>query len=271
MSPWRIDPGVARDLAAAIGWGPDDGPVALTRAIGAEVPAGSTAKLRAIAAGEVPPGADPEAVARRILADRGAGRPELAWSCWPLTTVMAALLATLPEIPCAVVAIRRIDGTAPPVDVHSLVAVDGLLCDPYFASVVAGPGADEVERTVSGVWNRRTDEPDGRWLLEIGNGRWGRGDGLVYRDLAPALDRGDVAAFCTISITHSGAPPRPMAVVWRDHDVVDAITHGDGTTATRTWRWDPDDIWAGVLDQAEHPDWDAATADFAARTGIPVL
>jgi len=270
VSTWRIDPGVARDLAELVGWSGADGPVALTRALGAALPSGSTAKLTAIAAGEVPPGADPEAVARRILADRAGGRPEVAWACWPMTTVMAALLETLAGTPLAVVAIRRIDRTAPPVDFHSVVAVDGLLCDPYFASVAAGPGSAEVERVVGGVWCRREDQDDGRWLLEIGNGRWGAGDTLLYRSVG-ALDRGDVEAFCRISVVFSGAPPRPMALVWREVDNVEVITHHDGTTATRTWRWDPDDVWQGRLDQAEHPDWPAATADFAARTGIPLL
>jgi hypothetical protein len=267
---WRIDPGVARALADVVGWDAGAGPVALTRALGAAVPSGSTAKLRAVAADEVPPGADPEAVARRILADRETGRPELAWACWPMSTMMAALLATLADAAPAVAAIRRIDATAPPVDLHSLVAVDGLLCDPYFASVVAGPGAEERERWVGGVWSRREDEPDGRWTLEVGNGRWSEGNTLVYRDLGPALDRGDVEAFCRISARFSGAPPRPMGFVWRAADLVDAVMHHDGTTSTRTWTWDPACPWDGTLDQADHPDWPAAAEDFTRRTGIPL-
>lgn len=266
---WRIDPGVARDLAAVVGWSPGDGPVALTRAFGARLPGGSTAKRAAVAAGEVPPGADPEAVARRILADRAAGRPEASWACWPMSTLMAALVETLADGRAAVAAVRRIDATAPPVDVHSLVVVDGLLCDPYFASVVAGPGADEVERTVGGVWCRRTDEPDGRWTIEVGNGRWDRT--LDYRLLAPVLDRDDVAALCAVSVTFTGAPPAAYGFVWRQDDLVEALTHTDGTTATRAWTWDPADPTRGELDQVEHPDWAAATADFAGRTGIPLL
>ena len=234
------------------------------------MPTGSTAKLAAGAAGETPPGADPEAVARRIVDDRTAGRPEVAWSCWGVSTVMAALVETLAERPATVAAIRATEADWVPVDVHSLVVVDGLLCDPYFASVVAGPGSDEVERTVGGVWSSRTDEPDGRWAFVAGNGRWSRT--LGYRVLAPVLDRDDVATFCTISITHSGAPPHPFGLVWRAEDLVEALTHHDGTgAATRTWTWDPADIWTGTIDQAEHPDWRAATEDFAARTGIPLL
>ena len=137
------------------------------------------------------------------------------------------------------------------------MVVDGLLCDPYFASVVAGPAAEERERIVGVSWSRRTDEPDGRWTLEVGNGRFGRT--LLYRVLAPVVDPDDVAALCAISVTHTGAPPRPLAFVYRRPKRVEAFTHGDGTTATRTWTWNgPDDIWAGDLDQAEHPDWAAA-------------
>ncbi len=266
---WRIDPAVAGDLAALVGWAPGDGPIALTRALAAHVPSGSTAKRAAVAAGEVPPGADPEAVARRILADRAAGRPEPAWACWPMTTLLAALLETVAGTRANVVGIRRIDDTAPPVDVHSLVLVDGLLCDPYFASVVAGPGADEVERTVGGVWCRRTDEPDGRWTMAVANGRWSRT--LEYRVLAPTLDRGDVAALCAVSATHSGAPPLSYAFLWRDDDLVEALTHTDGTTAVRTWRWDPHDHTRGDLHEEAHADWAGATDDFAARTGIRLL
>ena len=270
MSPWRIDPGVAGALADLVGWEAGDGPVALTSALGARVPTGSTAKLAAVAAGETPPGADPEAIARQVVADRAAGRPELTWSCWGVSTLMAALVETLAGRPAAVAAIRRIDDTAPPVDVHSLVVVDGLLCDPYFSSVVAGPGSEEVERTHVGVWCRRTDEPDGRWSLEVGNGRWGRH--LEYRLLAPVVDRDDVAAFCVISATHTGAPTRPFARVWRDASGVEAFTHEAGGAAVRTWTWaGRDAIWEGTIDQAEHPDWAAATADFAVRTGIALL
>jgi hypothetical protein len=266
---WRIDPGVARDLADLVGWDPDAGAAALTSALGARLPTGSTAKLAAIAVGEVPPGADPEAIARRVVEDRTGGRPEVSWSCWGASTLMAALLETLADRPAAVAAIRRIDDDSPPVDIHSLVVADGLLCDPYFASVVAGPGHDEVERTHGGAYSRRTDEADGRWSFQVGNGRWGRT--LDYRVLGPVVDRGDVAAFCAVSVTHSGAPSRPLAMLKRATDAIEAFTHGEGGAAVRTWTWtDADHIWEGTTDQAEHPDWRTAAEDFAARTGIPL-
>lgn len=266
---WRIDVGVARDVADLIGWSPADDAVRLTRALLAAVPAGSTAKIAAVAAGELPPGADPEAVARRILVDRAAGRPEPAWACWPMSTLMAALVTTLTDRTAQVVGIRSISPTAAPVDVHSLVAVDGLLCDPYFASAVAGPGAEETERLVDGVWSRRTDEADGRWTLEVGNGRWGTH--LTYRVLMPVMDRGDVTMWSRVAVDHSGAPPWNLGFVWDDERCVEASTLSDGATRIRTWRWASGAVWEGTLDEVELADWPEAAAAFAERTGIPLL
>ncbi|QYG95085.1 hypothetical protein HC251_23400 [Iamia sp. SCSIO 61187] len=268
MSAWRIDAGVARDLAALVGWEPDAGSVALVEGLAATVPSGSTAKLEAVAAGRTPPGADPEATARRVLADRAAGRPEVSWSCWAMSTLMAALVETLGGGPAAVAAIRRVDAASPPVDVHSLVVVDGLLCDPYFSSVVPAAGP-EVERVHHGVWARRTDEPDGRWRCAVRNGRWPIA--LEYRLLGVPVDRGDVAAFCAISTTHTGAPGRPYARVWRSAAGIEAFVHEAGGAAVRAWRWaPPGGGGAGTTAQDEHPDWAGAAAGFAARTGIPL-
>lgn len=266
--PWTIDAGVARDVADLIGWSPEDDAVRLTRAIVATIPAGSTAKIAAVAAGELPPGADPEAVARRILADRTAGRPEVTWACWPMSTLMAALVVTLTDRAAQVVGIRSISPTAAPVDVHSLVAVDGMLCDPYFASAVAGPGDEDTERLVDGVWSRRTDEGDGRWTLEVGNGRWGTH--LTYRVLMPVMDPDDVAMWSRVAVDHSGAPPWGLAFVWDDERCVEAMARPDETARIRTWRWAPGRVWEGDLDEVELSDWPEAAAAFAERTGIPL-
>lgn len=270
-SPWPIDPGAARDLAEVIGWDPGTGPSSLLGALADHIPAGTTAKLEAVAHGELPPGADPEAVARRILDDRTRGRPTPAWSCWALSTVMAALLAA-GEIPCDVVALRRIDGRSPLVDVHSLVLVGGpepMACDPYFASVLPGPGERDREGLHRGVWARRTDEPAGRWTYEVGRRRWS--SPLCYRTLAPVLDRGDVAALCAVSVTHTGVPPGPCASLWRADVATDAFVHRDGGAAVREWRGEGPDAMEGVTQVTEHADWDAAAADLGDRTGIAIL
>jgi len=271
--PWRVDAGLARELAELVGWDPGDGPGALVAALAARVPAGTTAKLAAVAAGQVPPGADPEAIARQIVTDRVEGRPTPAWSCWALCTVLAALVDTMGGGGARVVALRRIDGRAPEVDLHSVVLVPHagatLLCDPYFAAVVGGPGTPQRERAHLGVWAQRTDEADGRWTYEVGHGRWRHR--LRYRVLGPALDRGDVRACCAISVVHSGVPPTPFAGLWRDDLAVDAHTHSGGGCAVREWRRaGPDAVWEGEVTLTEHPDWAAATADLATRTGIAV-
>jgi hypothetical protein len=262
---WEMDVGLARALGEVIGWTPGDGPAALVSALAASVPAGTTAKLEAVAAGRVPPGAEPAAVARRIVDDRLAGRPSPAWSCWPLTTVAAALVETAGLGPAPVAALRRIDDRAPAVDLHSVLLVGDVLCDPYFAAVVRGWG--EAEHV--GVWARRAEEGDGRWTYEAGNGRWSAP--LRYRVLAPACDPDDVHALCAVSAAFSGAPPTPFAALWRPEVAVDAHTHATGGCAVREWRRaGPDAVWEGEATLTEHADWAAAAADMAERTGVPV-
>lgn len=272
-SPWRIDRGVTRDLAALIGWDTGTGPVALLGALADHVPAGTTAKMAAVAAAEVPPGADPEAIGRQVLGDRAAGDPTPAWSCWALSTVMAALLEAAGR-PAAVAALRRIDPAAPLVDLHSLVLTDGdegpLACDPYFAAALPGPGAADTEGVHRGVWAERTDEPGGRWTYEVGRGRWS--SRLRYRSLAPIVDRGDVAALCAVSVTHTGVPPGPFASVWRAEVATDAFVHRTGGAAVREWRRSgPDAIGEGEASVTEHPSWSQAATDMGRRIGFPLL
>lgn len=265
---------MARALAAMIGWDPGSGPVALAGAMADHVPAGTTAKIAAMAAGEVPPGADPEGIARRILDDRESGAPTPAWSCWALSTLMAALLGH-GGLPAVVVALRRIDDDAPVVDVHSLVLTvtdDGPVgIDPYFAAVVPGPGRAERSLVHRGVWAERTDEPSaGRWTYEVGRGRMAIR--LRYRTLAPVVDVGDVTAFCAVSVTHTGVPPGPCASLWRDEVATDAFVHHTGGAAVREWRRvGTAAVWDGEATLTEHPDWAAAAADMGARTGVALL
>ncbi len=273
-SPWRIDPGLARDLSGLIGTPADAGPLALLGAMADQVPAGTTAKLDALAAGEPPPGADPDAIARRILDDRYRGAPTPAWSCWALSTLLAALLDAGGH-PASVIALRRIDDRAPAVDVHSVVLTDTVeeggrvLLDPYFAAALPGPGSAEGEGVHRGVRARRIDEPDGRWTY--GMDRRGRSGLLDYRSLAADLDRGDVAAFCAISVTHTGVPPGPCASLWRAEVATDAYVHGAGGAAVREWRPGPvDPVEDGHAALTEHPGWAEAAADMGRRVGFPL-
>ena len=268
--PWRIDPGPARDLADLVGWDPTGGGRELLGALADQVPAGTTAKLEAVAAGAVPPGADPGAVAARILGDRGAARPSPSWSCWALSTVMAALL-DLGGRPAEVAALRRVDDRAPAVDLHSVVLTvddDGpVVCDPYFATAMPGPGEEGREGVHRGARAVRGDEADGRWTYEVLRGWWT--GPLRYRVLAPTCDRGDVAALCAVSVTHTGVPPGPCASFWRSPVAVDAFVHRDGGAAVREWRRDGAQ-GAGEAVLTEHPDWPAAAADLGRRVGVAV-
>ena len=159
--PWRIDRGVASDLAAVLGWVPAEGAAALALRLPERVPAGSTAKLAAVARGEVPPGSDADHLARVVLeaqlawVDRpDGGAPSPSWSCWVFTTLMAALADWADLGPVSVAGMRRVDERAPVVDFHAAVVVgDGaapLVCDPYFGTAVelpAEPGPTAVNRT----------------------------------------------------------------------------------------------------------------------------
>ncbi len=272
-SPWRIDPGLGRDLAGLIGWPLGSGPVALLGAMADRVPAGTTAKLDALAAGEMPPGADPGPIARRVLSDSELGAPTPAWSCWALSTLLAALLEAGGH-PASVIALRRIDDRAPAVDIHSIVLTDAdvagtVLLDPYFAAVLPGPGAAVGEGVHRGVRAIRIDEPDGRWSYRVD--RRGGSGGPGYRALAADLDRGDVAAFCAISVTHTGVPPGPCSSLWRAEVATDAYVHRDGGAAVREWRTEeghPAGDGHSVL--TEHSGWAEAAGDMGRRVGFPL-
>ncbi|MCU1352383.1 MAG: hypothetical protein JWM05_1592, partial [Acidimicrobiales bacterium] len=161
---WRIDAGLARDLSAAVGWRPADGVAALMGRLPERVPCGSTAKLDAMAAGAVPPGADAGGLARRVvehraaLADRPAGgAPTPSWSCWVTATLAATLLVDAEVGPVRVAAVRRVDERSPVVDLHAAVLVDdgaeSWLGDPYFGLAVRvpdRPGGVAADETATG-------------------------------------------------------------------------------------------------------------------------
>jgi hypothetical protein len=280
-SPWAIDRGLAADLSAALGWQPDDGAQALAEVLPRRVPCGSTAKLEAVAAGDVPPGAEPGPLARTILGhlDGAGGGPTPSWSCWVHSTVMAALVGAGGSGPVRVAATRRIDEGGPIVDVHSSVLVtedrgDGAgtvtwLCDPYFGSAVALPeepgAAGEGERPL--VHARAERELDGRWTHAVRLARWDLE--LRYRVLGPELDAGDVRAFCAVSVTHSGVASRPYVRLHDPDAIIDARVDEHGTGICTDWRVPGVDgpVSPHVL---ETTSWPEAAAAFTARTGVAV-
>ncbi|HEX2578567.1 MAG TPA: hypothetical protein VHK88_19645 [Aquihabitans sp.] len=275
--PWRIDPGLARDLGAALEWTGDDGLDALVERVPERVPCGSTAKLAAMSVGEVPPGADVEDLARRVVEHRTSlassspgGGPTPSWSCWVTATLTAALAADAELGAVRVAAIRRIDDRAPVADLHAAVVVgdgDGAwIGDPYFGVATrlpAEPGEASSAATATGHVTVRRDEGErGGWTLDLGLVTW---DGeLRYRPLAPDLDRGDVRAVCAISVTYTGVPHRPYARLHVDGEVVD-VREDERGIALVTRRSAPDTIAT-----TEHATWAEAADDFAARTGVRV-
>ncbi len=279
MGGWQIDRGVAQDLGGFLGWRSGDGPEALVAALGARLPAGSTAKLDAVRRGAIPPGADPELLARQILGDVEAGRPMWAWSCWVYATLFAALVETADIATADVVATRRFDDRSPLVDFHSAVLVDDgtttILSDPFFVAVLPGPGAAETEAVHQGVWARRTDEAHGSWSYIVGSGRWVQR--LQYRRFSVALSNDDVRALCAISVTFSGVPAVPTARLWRTDEVVEASVRDPESTPgppravarLQTWRWSaPGDPWRGHHHETDHDSWAQAVDAFTARTGV---
>jgi hypothetical protein len=274
--PWTIDVGLARDLAAAVGWRPDDGVAALASAMPTAVPMGSTAKLAAIADGEVPPGADVEALARQLLAHCHAvatgpvgGAPSPTWSCWVAATVMAALVGSVDLGPVQVAATRRCDDAAPPVDFHASVTVTAddrdWICDPYFGVSIAlphGPGGDASSRSPIGTASA-SRSADGGWDFFVGLDVWDQV--LRFRRFGPALDRGDVEAMAAISVTHSGVPLRPYARLHVGDGIVDASESADSTAVVHTWTASTGRVARPMAT------WADAVSAFAERTGTRVI
>lgn len=261
---WRIDAGLARELSAAIGWEPGDGVAALAALMPAFAPMGSTAKLAAIAAGEVPPGAEPGPLARRLLE-----RPSPSWSCWVASTVMAALVDAAGLGPVQVASTRRTDAGAPMVDFHAAVqVVDGhqtWICDPYFGAALALPLEPGAHVTVTGPLGTAAAErgPDGGWVFDLG---WDVWDVVLrFRLFGPALDAGDVRAMAAISATHSGVPLRPYARLHLDGGAADASESAEGAGVLHTWT--PAE---GRQEQVVGT-WSEAVEVFAERTGTRII
>ena len=284
VRPWKIDGGVARDLAEVLGWRGDDGPAALAALMPTAIPMGSTAKLAAITAGEVPPGADPDGLARQILGSlvppeggpAGSGGPGGApvaspsWSCWVACTVMAALIDATDLGRVEVAATRRSDAGAPMVDFHAEVVVGGgddptWICDPYFGVAVALPEAvGERSASIVTIGSAAAGRgADGGWALEVALHAWDVE--LQFRRFGPALDRDDVRAMAAISATHSGVPLRPYARLHPGDRIVDVSESAEGTGRLHVW------TEAGGRQEQVVSNWSVAVASFAGQTGVEVI
>ena len=216
-----VDESLAREVLAAIGAAPDDDVEAITDRFRAWLPAGSTAKWRAVDGGDVPPGTDP----RAALVARLGGASE-SWSCWPYCTGLGGVLAAVGHDVRIAVEHLRAGQQVPPVDYHSVLVVDGELVDAYLGpSAPIAPGHDVTRPDAWGAWipGARPDHLGVR----------GGSSPFRYRQLADHLDRRDVAAFCEISVTHSGVGRRRTAHVMVGGQLRFVREADDGTAELR--------------------------------------
>ncbi len=192
------------EVLDAIGARRHDPVEAVTARFRAWLPAGSTAKWRAVDAGDTPPGADPSTALRARLA----GSLE-SWACWPLCTALGMVLGSAGHDVRIAVEQLRTGANAPAVDFHSVLVVDGELLDPFLGpSAPVGPGMDVTRPDAWASWvaGPRPDHLGVR----------GGSTPFRYRFLADRLDRRDVSAFCAISATHTGVGRRRTAHWLRD-------------------------------------------------------
>lgn len=238
---WCLPNDLAADVFGRLGCAPPE-TIAdvgeLVERIGTRVSRGTTAKIRAIEAGQRPPGEDATAVAEAWLAD-----PHVSWTCWAVSALTASLINTGP-LHAEIFGMRRTDGRSPPVDVHSVVAVsddvDRWICDPHFGVGPVPAGGGRFTR--SGVQAAMQTDPDGR--LECSFTVSSLPGDLSYRSLTGPLDPADVAMFCDVSVTHSGLTPRPSATVLLR----------DGLASLRAESWtDPPELrlWRGSTIDAD--------------------
>lgn len=224
--PGELAGAVLRRLRIGTDVGLDD----LVEAVSVGVLAGSIAKGAAMEAGEVPPGAEPASVAERWLAD-----PAVSWSCWPTCTLLAAL-ADACGFRAEVVAGRRVDGAAAPVDFHSFVVLDDdrgrWICDPYFGvgPIPADRGGRVVRPGVGGVC---TPEGPG-WSVAVSTAQWPVT--CAYRTITLPLGPADVEAFCRVSTTHTGVGPSRYALRLLADGVAMAREGSEGEASLRRWR-----------------------------------
>lgn len=224
----------------------------LLDAMAAAVPAGSTAKNEAVDARRVPPGDDPAHVADTWLA-----RPGLAWSCWALATMYAALVAAGGQVTASVLGARRVDPATVPVDVHSVVELrhrgERWVTDPFFwMTPVPAPAGESVR-------------PTGWGYAGLGGEAWQTAVGscasahlLRYRTFTLPLTAEDVEAFCRISLTHTGVPTRPRAHLATSDGMLAASVDRDGAVRLRRWRADPRAAWGASCETVELAGWDEA-------------
>ncbi len=223
-----VDDDLAEEVFGAIGADRDDPVEAVVDRFRGWLPAGSTAKWRAIDRGQVPPGADPTTGIEARLA----GSLE-SWSCWVLCTGLGAVLAAAGHD--VRIAVEHHRSRSDVVDFHSILVVDGAMVDPYLGpSAPVPPGHDVTRADAWAAWvpGPTPDHPRPDHL-----GLRGGGSTYRYRLLADHLEARDIAAFCEVSATHSGVGRRRYAHwlagdrLWMVRELDRDIEHGPGEEA----------------------------------------
>ena len=245
MDRWSLPDTLADEVLSYLHVGhPTDlaGVTDLIEEIGQRIPRGSSSKRSALDEGRRPEGDDPQPVAEAWLAGHQA-----SWTCWAMSAVAAALIRAGGNFEADVRGVRRVGDDAPPVDVHSVVAItddagDTWVTDPYFG---LGPVPEQ-----GGSWQRPllygelTSLPDRRFHWSASSPQF-TGSTLPYVSLTGPLGPADVRMFCDISVTHSGLPTRPFATLLladgcaslrttKDDDLVLQVWHAS-TEPTTTW------------------------------------
>lgn len=174
------------------------------------MPRGNETKLLALAAGEIPPGADPVEVAETWLA-----HPHRSWGCWGSGTLFAALLKRSPFIAeVNVVASRRCLLSTAEIDIHAQVtytAADGTewVCDPHFGIGSMRATGDTSVRL--GIRAEIIPADTGfRTLITVPYQK----NVMIYKEMSKPLDPYDALMFSKISTVWSGVPLDITNYVW---------------------------------------------------------
>lgn len=162
------------------------------------LPHGTTAKLEAIAAGETPPGWNPQHISERLDS-----KTNHSWVCHAVAS-MGAHILNEHGVTSQVDLLRRVDAAAPPVDLHSVIIVKTkkgqILVDPYH---MAGP-VPMTAGAITSVNHTLLDYRNPKYVLSPQTKE--RTKTLSYQLLARNVSDGDLKAVCEISSVFSGIP-----------------------------------------------------------------
>jgi hypothetical protein len=255
-SPWQFDDALAKEVAAAAGTSVDASVDEIGLALHRWIPSGSTAKRAAMQDGALPPGLEPAAVAEQLLAGS-----THSWTCWPSSTIAAAVLHAGGH-DATVVAQLRTDPGSPPVDVHGAVLVDGrhvdLCLGPGLGVDVRG-GSRRGPSAVAELVPRHDGGP-GAFEHHLR----GATLDLRYDSTNLAVGRRDLHALLELSTSHTGVGVDRRFWKLALSDGLVAVTEPEGHPRRRRWRSEGDG-WV-VVDEVAG-EWDELVTGALALRG----